>query len=110
MKNEQPKLVINLAKEYGRCYLPNKGARKLSKKQQIINRVINKARQLAEEPITGKQANALQRFIADRLSTHGRLGYQFEAVVDYHKQMIPASDTNAIALYVLDSNHIETIK
>lgn len=104
----QSNLIYKLSKEYGKRYLPSKGARKVSKKQLIINKVLIKARHLAKEPITGKQANALQRFIADRLSTHGRYGYQFEAVVNYQKQLIPTSDTNAIAVYVLDSNHIET--
>lgn len=82
----------------------------MTKKQLIINSIISTARDLSRDPLTGKQANALQRFVSDRLSTHGRLGYQFEMVVDYHKQLIPANDTNAIAMYVLDNNHIETIK
>lgn len=102
----QSNFIINASNEYGRLLLPG-NYRKVSKKQLIINQVINKARQLAKDPITGKQANALQRFIADRLSTHGRLGYQFNAVVDYHQQLIPANDTNAIAMYVLTNNHID---
>ena len=105
----QSNFIINASNEYGRLLLPG-SFRKVSKKQLIINAVLNKARQLAKSPLTGKQANALQRFISDRLSTHGRLGYQFKAVVDYHQQLIPANDTNAIAMYVLDNNHIETIK
>ena len=104
----QSNFIINASNEYGRLLLPG-SLHKVSKKQLIINQVINEARQLAKSPLTGKQANTLQRFTADRLSTHGRLGYQFKAVVDYHQQLIPASDTNAIALYVLDSNHIETM-
>ena len=104
----QSNFIINASNEYGRLLLPG-SLHKVSKKQLIINQVINEARGLAKDPITGKQANDLQRFTADRLSTHGRLGYQFKAVVDYHQQLIPASDTNAIALYVLDSNHIETM-
>lgn len=104
----QSNFIINASNEYGRISLPG-SFRKVSKKQLIINQVINKARQLAKDPITGKQANQLQRFIADRLSTHGRLGYQFKAVVDYHKQLIPANDTNDIAMYVLINNHIETM-
>ena len=102
----QSQFISQLGKEYGRRLLPS-GSRKVSKKQQIINSVLAKARQLAKDPITGKQANALQRFIADRLATHGRLGYQFKAVVDYHQQLIPANDTNAIAMYVLTNNHID---
>ncbi len=102
--------INQLGKEYGERLLPSKGARKVSKKQLIINRVINKARRLAKSPLTGKQVNSLQRFVSDRLSTHGRLGYQFKAVVDYHQQLIPASDTGSIASYTLDCNHIETIK
>ena len=104
----QSNFVTMLSKEYGKRLLPS-SSRKVSKKQQVINAVLTKARHLAKEALTGKQANTLQRFTADRLSTHGRLGYQFKAVVDYHQQLIPASDTNAIALYVLDSNHIETM-
>lgn len=104
----QSNFVTIASKKYGRRLLPS-GSRKVSKKQLIINAVLAKARRLAKDPITGKQANDLQRFIADRLSTHGRLGYQFKAVADYHQQLIPASDTNAIAMYVLDNNHIETM-
>lgn len=104
----QSQFIINASNEYGRLLLPG-SFRKVSKKQLIINQVINKARQLAKDPITGKQANQLQRFVADRLATHGRLGYQFKAVVDYHQQLIHASDTNAIAMYVLINNHIETM-
>lgn len=104
----QSNFVTMVSKEYGKRLLPS-GSRKVSKKQLIINKVLTKARRLAKDPITGKQANSLQRFIADRLSTHGRLGYQFKAVVDYHQQLIPANDTNAIAMYVLDNNHIETM-
>ena len=102
----QSNFIINASNEYGRLLLPG-SFRKVSKKQLIINSVINKARGLAKKPITGKQANDLQRFIADRLSTHGRLGYQFNAVVDYQQQLIPATDTNAIAMYVLTNNHID---
>jgi hypothetical protein len=102
----QSNFIINASNEYARLLLPG-SYRKVSKKQLIINSVLNKARQLAKNPITGKQANALQRFVADRLSTHGRLGYQFNAVIDYHKQLIPANDTNAIAMYVLTNNHID---
>ena len=105
----QSNFIINASNEYGRILLPG-SFRKVSKKQLIINAVLNKARQLAKSPLTGKQANALQRFVSDRLSTHGRLGYQFEMVVDYHQQLIPASDTNAIAMYALDCNHIRTVK
>ena len=105
----QSNFINQLGKEYGKRLLPS-GSRKVSKKQLIINAVLSKARRLAKSPLTGKQANALQRFVADRLSTHGRLGYQFKMVVDYHKQLIPANDTNAIAMYALDCNHIETIK
>lgn len=106
---QQSNFINQLGKEYGERLLPS-GSRKVSKKQLIINAVLNKARQLAKSPLTGKQANTLQRFVSDRLSTHGRLGYQFNAVIDYHKQLIPANDTNAIAMYVLTNNHIETIK
>lgn len=102
----QSNFIINASNEYGRILLPG-SYRKVSKKQLIINQVINKARQLAKDPINGKQANQLQRFVADRLATHGRLGYQFNAVIDYHKQLIPANDTNAIAMYVLTNNHID---
>lgn len=102
----QSNFIINASNEYARLLLPG-SYRKVSKKQLIINQVINKARQLAKDPITGKQANQLQRFVADRLATHGRLGYQFNAVIDYHKQLIPANDTNAIAMYVLTNNHID---
>ena len=104
----QSNFIINASNEYGRRLLPS-GSRKVSKKQLIINQVINEARGLAKSPLTGKQANTLQRFIADRLSTHGRLGYQFEAVSDYHRQLIPASDTGSIAMYALESNFIKTI-
>lgn len=102
----QSNFINQLSKEYGRRLLPS-GSHKVSKKQLIINRVINKARRLAKSPLTGKQANALQRFASDRLSTHGRLGYQFKMVVDYHKQLIPASDINSIAAYALESNFIK---
>lgn len=105
----QSQFIINASNEYARILLPG-SFHKVSKKQLIINQVINRARQLAKSPLTGKQANALQRFIADRLSTHGRYGYQFKAVVDYHQQLIPASDTGSIAMYTLECNHIETIK
>ena len=105
----QSNFIINASNEYGRLLLPG-SLRKVSKKQLILNQVINEARRLAKSPLTGKQANALQRFVSDRLSTHGRLGYQFKAVVDYHQQLIPASDTNSIAMYALGCNHIETIK
>lgn len=104
----QSNFINQLGKEYGERLLPS-GSRKASKKQLIINRVIIKARRLAKSPLTGKQANTLQRFVADRLSTHGRYGYQFKAVVDYHQQLIPASDTGSIAMYTLECNHIETI-
>lgn len=106
---KQSNFIINASNEYGRLLLPG-SFRKVSKKQLIINSVLNKARQLAKSPLTGKQANDLQRFIADRLSTHGRLGYQFEAISDYHKQLIPASDTGSIAMYALECNHIRTVK
>ena len=106
----QSNFINQLGKEYGELYLPSKGARKVSKKQQIINSVLNKARRLAKEPIKGKQANTLQRFISDRLSTHGRYGYQFKMVVDYHQQLVPASDTGSIASYTLECNRIETIQ
>ena len=102
----QSQFIINASNEYGRILLPG-SFHKVSKKQLIINQVINKVRQLAKSPLTGKQANSLQRFVSDRLSTHGRLGYQFNAVIDYHKQLIPANDTNAIAMYVLTNNHID---
>ena len=105
----QSNFIINASSEYGRILLPG-SLRKVSKKQLIINRVINKARGLAKSPLTGKQANALQRFVGDRLETHGRLGYQFKVVSDYQKQLIPASDTGSIAMYALDCNHIATIK
>lgn len=105
MKN-QSQFIINVSNEYGRLLLPG-NYRKVSKKQLIINATLNKARQLAKEPLTGKQANDLQRFVSYRLNAHGRLGYQFEAVVDYRKQLIPASDTNAIAMYALDKNFIK---
>lgn len=104
----EKELIINANNEYGRLLLPG-SFRKVSKKQMIINSVLNKARQLAKKPITGKQANTLQRFVSDRLSTHGRNGYMFKMVVDYHKQLIPASDTGSIAMYTLECNHIETI-
>lgn len=102
----QSNFVINASNEYSRILLPG-SFHKVSKKQLIINAVLNKARQLAKNPLTGKQANALQRFVSDRLSTHGRNGYMFKTVVDYHQQLIPASDTNAIAMYVLTNNHID---
>lgn len=102
----QSNFIINASNEYGRLLLPG-SFRKVSKKQLIINEVLNKARQLAKSPLTGKQVNSLQRFVSDRLSTHGRLGYQFNAVIDYHQQLIPANDTNAIAMYVLTNNHID---
>lgn len=98
--------IINASNEFGRLLLPG-SFRKVSKKQLIINAVLNKSRQLAKSPLTGKQANDLQRFVSDRLSTHGRNGYMFNAVIDYHKQLIPANDTNAIAMYVLTNNHID---
>ena len=107
MKNEPSQFIINASNEYGRILLPG-SFRKVSKKQQIINAVLTKVRRLAKSPLTGKQANTLQRFVSDRLSTHGRYGYQFKAVIDYHQQLIPANDTNAIVTYVLISNHIET--
>ena len=105
----QSNFIINASNEYGRLLLPG-SLHKVSKKQMIINAVLNKARQLAKSPLTGKQANALQRFVSDRLSTHGRLGYMFKMVVDYHQQLVPANDTNAIAMYALDCNHIETMQ
>lgn len=105
----QSNFIINASNEYGRLLLPG-SLHKVSKKQLIINQVINEARGLAKSPLTGKQANTLQRFISDRLSTHGRLGYQFEAVSDYHKQLIPASDTGRIAMYALECNHVRTVK
>ena len=108
MKNEPSQFIINASNEYGRILLPG-SFHKVSTKQLIINAVLNKARRLAKSPLTGKQANDLQRFIADRLETHGRLGYQFKMVVDYHKQLIPASDTGSIAMYALKCNFIETI-
>ena len=105
----QSNFINQVSKEYGKRLLPS-GSHKVSKKQMIINKVINEARGLAKSPLTGKQANTLQRFVSDRLSTHGRYGYQFQMVVDYHKQLIPASDTNAIAIYALDCNHVKTIQ
>ena len=69
----QSQFINQVSKEYGRRLLPS-GSHKVSKKQQIINSVLAKARRLAKSPLTGKQANSLQRFVADRLSTHGRLG------------------------------------
>ena len=106
---KQSNFIINASNEYGRLLLPG-SLHKVSKKQMIINQVINKARGLAKSPLTGKQANTLQRFVSDRLSTHGRNGYMFKMVVDYHQQLVPASDTNAIAMYALDCNHIKTIQ
>ena len=105
---KQSNFIINASNEYGRLLLPG-GARKVSKKQMIINAVLNKARGLAKSPLTGKQANDLQRFIAGRLETHGRYGYQFKMVVDYQKQLVPASDTRSIASYALECKHIDTI-
>ena len=52
----QSQFIINASNEYGRILLPG-SFHKVSKKQLIINRVINKARQLAKSPLTGKQAN-----------------------------------------------------
>lgn len=104
----QSNFIINASNEYGRLLLPG-SFHKTSKKQMIINAVINKARGLAKSPLTGKQAMNLQRFVSDRLSTHGRLGYQFETVVDYQQQLIPASDTRSIAMYALECNHIEAM-
>ena len=98
--------IINASNEYGRLLLPG-SFRKVSKKQLIINAVLNKARQLAKSPLTGKQANALQRFVSDRLSTHGRNGYMIKMVVDYHQQLVLASDINSIAAYALESNFIK---
>ena len=102
----QSNFVSQLSHEYGKLLLPS-GSRKVSKKALIINRVLNRARQLAQSPLTGKQVNTLQRFISDRLSTHGRYGYQFKMVVDYREQLAPASDINSIAAYALDSNFIK---
>lgn len=105
----QSNFIINASNEYGRLLLPG-SFRKVSKKQLIINAVLNKARQLAKSPLTGKQANTLQRFVSDRLSTHGRNGYMFKMAVDYHQQLIPASDTGSIAMYALECNHVRTVK
>lgn len=105
---QKSNFINQVSKEYGERLLPS-GSRKVSKKQQRINSIMIAARRLAKDPLTGKQANSLQRFVSDRLSTHGRLGYQFKAVVDYHQQLIPASDTGSIAMYTLECNHIETI-
>lgn len=102
----QSNFINQLGKEYGKRLLPC-GIRKVSKKQQIINAVLDKACRLAKSPLTGKQANALQRFIADRLSTHGRNGYMFTMVVDYQKQLVPVTDLNSIAAYALESNFIK---
>ena len=106
---KQSNFIINASNEYGRLLLPG-SLHKVSKKQMIINQVINKARGLAKSPLTGKQVNSLQRFVSDRLSTHGRYGYMFKMVVDYHQQLIPASDTGSIAMYTLECNHIRTVK
>ena len=105
---QKSNFINQLGKKYGERLLPS-GSRKVSKKQLIINAVLNKARQLAKSPLTDKQANTLQRFVSDRLSTHGRNGYMFKMAVDYHQQLIPASDTGSIAMYTLECNHIETI-
>lgn len=102
----QSNFIINASNEYGRLLLPG-SFRKVSKKQLIINAVLNKARQLAKDPITGKQANDLQCFIADRLSTHGRKGYMFTMAVDYKKQLVSVTDLNSIAAYALESNFIK---
>lgn len=105
----QSNFIINASNEYGRLLLPG-SLHKVSKKQLIINAVLNKSRQLAKSPLTDKQANTLQRFVSDRLSTHGRNGYMFKMVVGYQKQLVPASDTGSIASYALECNHIKTIK
>ena len=81
-----------------------------TKKQLITSAIIDKAKSLAREPLTAKQLNKLEKFIASRLDTHGRYGYQFQSEAYYKKQFVPINVYNIslIANYVLECNFIKT--
>ena len=81
-----------------------------TKKQKILNAIIDETKQIAKDPITTKQLKMLKRFTESRLDTHGRYGYMFSEVVDYKKQLVPVSDIGSIAIYILDSNFIKISK
>ena len=79
----------------------------MTKKQLIINSIINTAKDLARDPLTVKQVNTLTEFIARRLDTHGRHGYMFQVSIDYKKQLISPNLVEELAAYTLQSNHIK---
>lgn len=80
-----------------------------TKKQKIIDSVLNEAKRLSREPLTAKQQNALKTFIEKRLDIHGKYGYMFQIAAFYKKQLIAVDDIKRIATYTLDNNHIKTI-
>ena len=77
-----------------------------TKKQLITNSIISTAKDLSRSPLTAKQVNTLIGFIARRLDTHGRHGYQFQVSIDYKKQLISPNLVKELAVYTLQSNHI----
>ena len=79
----------------------------MTKKQLIINSIIDKAKELSREPLTAKQVENLTGFIARRLDTHGQHGYMFQASIDYKKQLIAVNLLEELAAYTLQCNHIK---
>ena len=80
---------------------------KATKKQLITENIISTAKELAREPLTAKQVETLNKFIARRLDTHGRHGYMFQVSIDYKKQLISPNLVEELAAYTLQSNHIK---
>ena len=78
-----------------------------TKKQRIIEEVLSEAGRLTSEPLTVKQLDTLKKFTDDRLDTHGKHGYMFQAEAYYNKQLLPIDDIKMLAAYVLNSNHIQ---
>lgn len=79
-----------------------------TKKDLLINTIIEKCNTLVESEITEKDGPILRNFIEKRLQLHGRNGYMFH---DYN-EIIPTSNDlsiQRIGFSVLASNHIKNI-
>ena len=80
----------------------------MTKKEQILKDVMKACEQLVSEPLTREEKTTLKYFAGARLSLHGRDGYLFNIVQDFHRGYISPYFTGAdkeIAKYVLANNH-----
>ena len=81
-----------------------------TKKQKILNAILDETKQIAKDHLTVKQLEGLKKYTESRLDTHGRYGYMFSKVVDYKRQLVSINDIESIAIYILDSNFIKISK